>query len=222
MVLEELQFGSQTIETLENIRKNLKVKTLVPREVNTKKTLLVNVDVINGFVKQGALASPRVEKIVPFLVDLNTKLDRVKRVFLYDSHTPTATEFMSYPSHCIQGTKESQVVSELLPFTEDSEMIAKNSTNAFHAEAFKKLLDESYNRVLFVGDVTDICVLQGALTTLTYFDQWDRVVDVGVIIEGVETFDLEATNHDGDLMNLLSLYLLQQNGVELYSVKREG
>jgi len=38
----------------------------------------------------------------------------------------------------------------------------------------------------------------------------------------VETFDLDATNHYGELMNLFALYNMEMNGVKIYkNIKRE-
>ena len=37
-------------------------------------------------------------------------------IFIADSHPPKTREFNSYPSHCVIGTKDSEVIQELQPY----------------------------------------------------------------------------------------------------------
>ena len=70
----------------------------------------------NGFAKEGALSSPRVEKIINPIADfgkaLSSKINTI--VAFTDTHDKNSVELKSYPSHCLRGDKESQVVQELL------------------------------------------------------------------------------------------------------------
>ena len=80
------------------------------------KTGLFIVDMNNGFAKEGALSSPRVEKIINPIADfgkaLSSKINTI--VAFTDTHDKNSVELKSYPSHCLRGDKESQVVQELL------------------------------------------------------------------------------------------------------------
>jgi hypothetical protein len=46
----------------------------------------------------------------------------------------------------------------------------------------------------------------------------NRPIDIIVPIAGIDTYDLDITNHDGDLMNIMSLYKMQLAGINI--VKR--
>jgi nicotinamidase-related amidase len=86
---------------------------------------------VNGFVNEGNLASPRIKKIVPKM-QFFLKLCQQKNIARYavnDAHTSSSLEFNSYPSHCLFGSDESNLISELLTY--DLTIINKNSTNAF-------------------------------------------------------------------------------------------
>ena len=76
------------------------------------KTGLFIVDMNNGFAKEGALSSPRVEKIINPIADfgkaLSSKINTI--VAFTDTHDKNSVELKSYPSHCLRGDKESQVV----------------------------------------------------------------------------------------------------------------
>ena len=56
---------------------------------------------------------------------------------------------------------------------------------------------------------------QLALTLKAFFNESNIKSRIIIPIRGVETFNLEGTNHDGDLMNLFALYNMKINGIEL-------
>ena len=97
---------------------NSRVAALRPMEADTLEpghTLLVVIDMINGFAREGALASPRVEGIIPAVAGLSRRCAelRIPRIALSDCHTPSSAEFASYPPHCLEGTREAELVEEL-------------------------------------------------------------------------------------------------------------
>ena len=129
------------------------------------KTGLFIVDMNNGFAKEGALSSPRVEKIINPIADfgkaLSSKINTI--VAFTDTHDKNSVELKSYPSHCLRGDKESQVVQELLSI-ENMNILEKNSTNGFfvlYMEKYKNL-----DNFIVVGCCTDICFYQFVLTLL--------------------------------------------------------
>lgn len=219
MNIDNYTIKDSMIESLSKILESLKEspeKTL--SEFNHASTLLLHIDIVEGFLNQGALSSEKVQLILPHVLRYNEGLDQVQKVFILDDHPEDAVEFKAYPPHCVRGTGENELVSELVPFTKDAMVFRKNSTNLFHAKGFVDYLkaqEKQLKQVLILGDVTDICVLQGALSLKTYFDEHQLDIPLYVILKGVETFDLEATFHHGELMNLFSLYNMRQNGIQL-------
>ena len=67
------------------------------------------VDMVNGFVKEGALADPEIMSIAEGQKKLMDQLE-CRNVFVCDTHPPKTREFLSYPQHCMIGTKEAEVV----------------------------------------------------------------------------------------------------------------
>ncbi|WCK57585.1 cysteine hydrolase (plasmid) [Aneurinibacillus sp. Ricciae_BoGa-3] len=182
------------------------------------KTAVVVIDMINGFAKKGALYSERIEGIIPYLVKTLPLFDGYQKVFFADAHNEDSKEFASYPVHCLKGTEESEVIEELKSFLDDNGTLCyKSSTNGFVSKDFAEWMmknPEITNYVL-VGDCTDLCVLQFALSIKGYFNEWNVTSNIIVPVQGVETFDLEKTNHQAELMNVFSLYNMRANGIQL-------
>lgn len=166
------------------------------------------VDMINGFVKEGAMHDCKIMDIVPVI------LNQVKEFegdcyFIRDAHDQEAIEFKSFPCHCIKGSSESEVIDELKPFVQHE--ILKNSTNAFHA--IDKGLFDKYDEIVLCGCCTDICVLQFALSLKTYLNQIDNSSKVKVLKDGVATYD--APHHKAEGYHMMALKLMEQSGIEL-------
>lgn len=196
----------------------------VPLEgVTPGRDVLVVVDMVNGFAEAGTLYSPRIRGIRGAVAEAMDAFDGCDRLLLRDAHGRDSAEFGHYPPHCVEGTAESELVPELAGRLDRGDRVfPKNSTNAMEnpgfREAFKNLVLTGALRFVLTGDCTDICILQVALSMRGWLDEQDRsAVEVGVLVPAVETFDLDATNHDGDVMNLLALHLLAANGTVLYS-----
>ncbi|NLY35932.1 MAG: cysteine hydrolase [Tissierellia bacterium] len=207
------------IESLEAIKQNLEeLPALDLANFEKNSTVLIHVDIVEGFLNFGALHSKDVAGILPFVAELNQRMEGYTKIFVIDRHNEEAVEFNAYPAHCVVGSGEDQLVKELLPFCEGELMIEKNSTNLFHAPGFQKYLEENpqINDFVFVGDVTDICVLQATLSLRSYFNEHNINKNLHVLLPGVDTFDLDATHHHRGLMNLFSLYNMQMNGIHLY------
>ena len=139
------------------------------------------------------LASPRAETVIPAIESLSKEIDKrsIKKLAFADSHTDKSPEFGAYPTHCLAGTSESEVVDELKRIGGYT-LIEKNSTNGFHEEEFKKWLNENQqiNTFIITGVCTNICVEQFALTLKTYFNMQNKNARVIVPINTVETYDL--------------------------------
>ncbi len=205
---------TKTIEEISNMLDKLPSVSL--RDFHDKNTTLVIVDMINGFAREGALHSSRVEAIIPEITKLSGACEKlhIEKIAFADCHTESSTEFGAYPVHCLEGTSESEVVDEIKAVG-GYKLITKNSTNGFLEEKFQKWLGENGDKNTFIitGDCTDICVQQYAITLKTWFNMKNRKSRIIVPINAVETYDSEI--HNGDLMNIMALYNMIINGIEV-------
>ncbi len=186
--------------------------------LDPQKTVLVIVDMINAFARMGPLQSPRVEALVPEVVRV-LKLCRQRGIGVIafaDSHSERSPEFASYPVHALAGTPESEVVDEIKE-AGGYTLFAKNSTNGFLEESFQKWFfsNPHLENFIVVGDCTDICVQQFALSLKAYSNMKNERRRVIVPVNAVDTYDLGA--HHGDLTHAMALFNMMGNGVELYS-----
>ena len=99
-----------------------------------QKPIIFVVDMINGFVKEGALHDEAIHDITANIQHLLQ--DKACRcIFIADAHPPKTREFNAYPSHCVIGTSESEIIEELQPHVD--EVMHKNSTNTFTCPDFQ-------------------------------------------------------------------------------------
>lgn len=185
-----------------------------------KKSLLVIVDMVGGFLTEGNLASPRAARALPAVERLLTfaRDNGVPAVAFADCHAPDCIEFETFPPHCVRGTQESQVVPSLCAIGGYT-LIEKNSTNGFLTSEFQALIEKSEAaRTVVCGVCTDICVLQFALTLKTYCNQHDRPMEVVLPVDATETYD--APGHDAHFMKTAALQILQQAGITLIQEAR--
>lgn len=211
------KFIERSVETLGGIFDMLgKLPAIQLKDLQGKQTTLVIVDMVNGFAREGALKSPRVEGLIPEIAELSKACDElcITKLAFADCHTKASPEFDAYPAHCMIGTGEAEMVDELMELGGHT-LIPKNSTNGFLEEEFQKWLKENehINNFIITGDCTDICVQQFALTLKTWFNMNNKKVRVIVPVNAVETYDLGL--HNGDLMNVMALYNMMINGIEV-------
>ena len=110
--------------------------------------LLITVDMVNGFVKEGPLAAPSIMRIVPRQIELLEEASNDKNtglIFIRDSHSEDATEFKTYPAHCIRGTYETEIIDELKKYEKYGVSYFKNSTNFMFAPGIQQDLLKLYN-----------------------------------------------------------------------------
>jgi nicotinamidase-related amidase len=210
-------FIEESSKTLKEIIELLDKKPSVSLEdLPSDNTVLVIVDMVNGFAKEGALKSPRVKDIIPNIVSISKKCDflNMQKLTFADSHTNDSPEFDSYPPHCIDGTSESEIVDEIKEVG-GYQLILKNSTNGFIEEGFQNWLKDNrhIDHFIVVGDCTDICIQQFAVTLKTWFNKANKKSRIIVPINAVETYDFEL--HNGNLMQVMSLYTMLLNGIEI-------
>jgi nicotinamidase/pyrazinamidase len=162
------------------------------------------VDVLNGFCKQGNLASPRCDAAIPkiraAIEERRGAGDQL--IFLADTHDPHDREFEVFPVHCVRGTVESEVVPELQPLLQAATLIRKRRYSGFfETDLEARLRAAKPEQVTVVGVCTDICVLH------TIADLRNRDYRVVVPAAAVETFD--SPGHPGDEVQRWALAHIQ-------------
>lgn len=179
--------------------------------------LLIVVDMVNGFVREGALHSKRVEGIIPRIENLvNQYLDEDAAVaFVKDTHDPGAREFKRFPVHCLRGTSEAELVDELKKYEHMALVYEKNSTSAiFPGELLEDIRKmKNLKRVVITGCCTDICVMNLVIPLQCYFDQYNRDVDIIVPEDAIETYDADYHNAE-EYINMTRKFF-NQSGVQL-------
>ena len=214
-----------------NSRPVVELAAILEKAGGADKVAVLAVDVTSGFCSEGALASERVAAIVEPVVRLFQRayeLDVRHFVLPQDTHSEDALEFSSFPPHCVRGSAEASTVPELtnLPFSDQFLIIEKDTISSSINTELDGWLEghPEVTTFLVVGDCTDFCVYQLAMyLRLRANALGQRGVRVIVPLEGVDTFDIPvdvaqeigALPHHGDLMHLIFLYGMAQNGVEI-------
>ena len=116
------------------------------KDLKVYKGMLIVVDMVNGFVKEGVLHDENIADIIPRQIELireaKTKGDLI--VFIKDTHDDESVEFMRFGNtkHCVRGSSESELVDELKVYEndEDTVSIEKNSTSFMESIDFRNLL----------------------------------------------------------------------------------
>lgn len=186
--------------------------------------LLINVDMVNGFVKEGAMADITISRIIPenvrLVKDFLNKEQGV--VFIKDTHNKDCREFRRYPIHCVKGTKEAELVDDLKPFEKDALVYEKNSTSTMYAPNFINDINKmkKLREIIVTGCCTDICVMNLVIPLQNYFDQIDKDVNIIVPKNAVDTYD--APNHKKDEYNEMAFKFMEQAGIQLVKKYERG
>jgi nicotinamidase-related amidase len=219
--ISKYQFIEKSSKVLSKIVDSLEELPILKLEALVGKAALIVIDMNNGFAKGGALYSPRIEGLIPEISRLAHAFGENKNIpviFVNEDHPEDAKEFASYPPHCVRGTEEIDIIKELQDI-DNKILIGKNCTNAFAVDEFKdiimKLTVQGIKDFIIIGDCTDICIYQAAVSAKTYFNHNNIDAEVIVPISAVDTYDLEVANHEGDLMNVIFLYSMLGNGVKV-------
>ena len=188
------------------------------REELTK--LLVVVDMVNGFIKEGKMSDKDINHITPRIKSLVESFlsDEEGVAFIKDTHEVNSTEFKKYPPHCLKGTSESELISELSSYEQKSLSYEKSSTSTIFAKNFMRDIErmESLKEVIITGCCTDICVMNLAIPLVNYFDEENRDVRVLVPQNAVETFN--SNIHNRDEYNSMALKLMKNQGIGVENI----
>ena len=182
-----------------------------------KDPIIFVVDMIECFVHEGALHDEAINAVTVHIEAL-IKDAQQRVIFIADSHPPKTREFNSYPTHCVIGTTESEVIQELKPHVQ--ELMRKNSTNTFTCPDFQSFLTErmdSYRDIVITGCCTDICILQFALCLNAWLNEHNKT-DQRIIIplSCVDTYHIEGV-HDAVSCNEFSIRNMEANGICIVS-----
>jgi nicotinamidase/pyrazinamidase len=164
-----------------------------------KKAILV-IDMLNGFCREGNLASARLDSITGRLRDhlIREQAAGADLVFLADTHAADDPEFAMFPPHCIEGSGEEEIVPELADLAAGGHVVRKRTFSGFYRTELDALLERLAPDVIEVtGVCTDICVLH------TVFDLRVRGYKVAVPRDLVETYDIRG--HEADEINRFAL-----------------
>ncbi|NLN70745.1 MAG: cysteine hydrolase [Chloroflexi bacterium] len=191
---------------------------------------VVSVDVINGFLYDGPLSSPRVAAIDEPLTHLmQTAWDYGVRemVLIQEGHTEDSLEFDAYGAHAILGTPQAETIDKIkaLPFYDQLLTFYKDSIHpAINTDFENWLLERPHlDTFIVVGDVTDLCVYHLATYLKFHANAYRHPRRVIVPENCVQTWHLSveaaaeipAMPHHGDLLHATFLYHMALNAVEV-------
>ena len=202
------------LNELNSLKSNLdNLPTMNLCDLDLNRTDLFIVDINNGFAKGGSLYSPRIENLINPIVKFTKSVEKnIKSIIAFtDYHTKESIELLSYPTHCMKDTIECEIVDELKSI-DNIKIIKKNSTNGFFA-----LNDLNFNNtdnIIIIGDCTDICIYQLAITLKSYFNQNNINKHIIVPINLVDTYNIDNV-HPAELLNIVFLNSMIQNGIKV-------
>ncbi|MBQ3494479.1 MAG: cysteine hydrolase [Clostridia bacterium] len=185
--------------------------------------MLIVVDMVNGFVNEGALADNNINKITPTIVSLieRAKQKGVKVVAFRDCHEPNDVEFQSFPPHCIKGTTECELIPEIKRFEDQMIVIDKPTTNGYNTQEFRRLLTHyDVDSITVCGCCTDICV-ENLVNSLLRFNKLNDVdCDVNVVENACYTFD--SPTHNAQREHNMSIERMFANGAKIVDFYSES
>lgn len=177
--------------------------------------VLIVVDMVNGFIKYGNMSDLYINHITDGISNLVKEFINNKEcvIFIKDTHDFNSSEFKKYPVHCVKGSGEEKIIDELKEFEEYALIYEKNSTSAIYAKNFLNDLNsmKKLKEVIITGCCTDICILNLAIPLSNYFDENNKLIDIIVYKDLVETYNND--NHNREEYNTMSLKLMRQAGI---------
>ena len=166
------------------------------------------IDMLRGFMEEGypLYIGPEDRGIIP---NIQKTLEKEiaagsKIFFICDNHDPDDLEFEMFPPHCIEGTAEAEVISELSSFP--GEMIPKKRYSGFYGTTLdEKLKELKPDKLIICGVLTNICVMH------TTADARNRDYKVQIPVDCVASPDEEAHRFAlGHMDGVLGASLIQE------------
>ena len=175
--------------------------------------VILVVDEINGFLKNGILADKKNMVVVPETKKLlRRKISEGWEVlFLCDNHKDGDPELNIFDEHCMAGTEEAKVVDELFEFVTPKNYIPKPGHDGFYGTDLEEIIKQKTpEKIVVVGVCTDICVLY---TVIGLRNIKLRNMDYEVIIpkDCVRAFDVDNTDvWLGHMKNVLGVQIVEK------------
>jgi len=218
------------LDYLDDFVGNLPIISLDEAIPEPENSAIITADVINGFLYEGPLASPRVAAIdepITRLMKAAWKRGMRDILLVQEGHTQDSIEFDAFGQHAVRGTWEAEAIDMIkaLPFYDQMDTVYKDSIHPALNNSFDAWLDarKHLNTIIAVGDVTDLCLYH--LATYLRFRANAYHQDMRVIVPEncTQTWDLSvedaealpAMPHHGDLLHATFLYHMALNGVEV-------
>lgn len=148
------------------------------------------IDMVEGFTREGPMASARVDALVPRQAAFLAALPPSSFVvFVADEHDPHDFELKRFPPHCLRGTRGAELRSELIEAAQKAEarieIVRKNNFSGFFGTHLGDIVENAPTKSwVLIGCVTDCCI-EANVAELVY-----RGRDVTVVRELIDTWDL--------------------------------
>lgn len=161
---------------------------------NIRKALYM-IDMNNGFVNFGNMANPKYNELVNEQLKLINKFRKENQLvnFVLEGHTTDSIEFDSYPSHCVLGTKEAELIPEFIDEQnkENTRTYYKNSINGMLNRNLQDDIKnhDNLNEIVIGGVCADLCVMDFARTFSRYLDEINRRAKIFVVENTIDTYD---------------------------------
>lgn len=161
---------------------------------NIRKALYM-IDMNNGFVNFGNMANPKYNELVNEQLKLINKFRKENQLvnFVLEGHTTDSIEFDSYPSHCVLGTKEAELIPEFIDEQnkENTRTYYKNSINGMLNRNLQDDIksQDNLNEIVIGGICADLCVMDFARTFSRYLDEINRRAKIFVVENTIDTYD---------------------------------
>lgn len=153
------------------------------------KALLV-IDMLEDFIdEKGALTTGASGAAIVDFIEEKIKEYRAGGrpiIYICDNHELDDKEFDMFPSHCLAGSKGSQIISQLEPEKGDKIIKKRRYSSFFGTDLDLYLREKKIDEISLVGVCTNICVLYTAA------DARNLAYNVTVYKDGVASFDNSA------------------------------
>lgn len=183
---------------------------------NIRKALYM-IDMNNGFVNFGNMANPKYNELVNEQLKLINKFRKENQLvnFVLEGHTTDSIEFDSYPSHCVLGTKEAELIPEFIDEQnkENTRTYYKNSINGMLNRNLQDDIknQDNLNEIVIGGVCADLCVMDFARTFSRYLDEINRRAKIFVVENTIDTYDF--LDHNREEWMDISKKVMTQAGI---------
>lgn len=222
--------STKFLDYIENWLENLPILTFEEVIPEPEKAAIISADVINGFLYEGPLSSPRVaaiDKPITQLLKVAWKRGVRDILLVQEGHHQDSLEFDAFGAHALKGTAEAETIDMIkaLPFYHQLDIIYKESIHPALNNNFDEWIDQRNHLKTFiaVGDVTDLCLYHLATYLRFRANAFHQERHVIVPANCVQTWHISVEDseglpvmpHHGDLLHTEFLYHLALNGIEV-------